>query len=129
MMDVSPFDEWWCRLLIGAVVGLALGSFVTMLSYRLPRRLSLTKPSRSFCPSCKKLLATRDLVPVVSWVVQSGKCRYCRRKISVRYPLIELATSVATMAAFGWIGFQPMLIAVLAGIITVITAVTITLER
>src|SRR5450759_3503049 len=89
-----PFDSLWFRLAAGLVVGLALGSFATMLSYRLPRRLSIILP-RSHCPQCKAVLKTRDLVPVFSWVFARGKCRACSAKIGARYPVIELATAPA----------------------------------
>jgi prepilin signal peptidase PulO-like enzyme (type II secretory pathway) len=124
-----PFNELWFQLVIGLVVGLALGSFITMLSYRLPRRLSLISPSTSFCPSCKSLLKARDLVPVASWVVYGGKCSHCGRKIGARYPLIELTTGVSCMAAFGSWGFTILLIIAVFTIIFVITSMMVLIEK
>jgi leader peptidase (prepilin peptidase)/N-methyltransferase len=120
MSDLPPpFDALWFQILIGLLVGLCLGSFITMLSYRLPRKLSLSEPSRSFCPNCKTLLKPHDLVPVLSWVNTGGKCRYCALPVSMRYPLIEIVTGVLCALAFSTIGFQPKLI--LALIIIVVS--------
>jgi prepilin signal peptidase PulO-like enzyme (type II secretory pathway) len=127
-MTPPPFDALWFRLLAGLAVGLALGSFVTMLSYRLPRRLSIVSPG-SFCPQCKTPLKTRDLVPVFSWLISGGKCRYCRVKIGTRYIFIELATALSSMAAFVLIGFEPSLMIALAGLVGAITFLTIAIKR
>jgi hypothetical protein len=82
---------------IGAL-GLVFGSFVTALSYRLPRGESISH-GRSRCPSCAHVLGVPDLVPVLSWVGHGGKCRHCGTKISWRYPLIELVTMALFVAA------------------------------
>jgi leader peptidase (prepilin peptidase)/N-methyltransferase len=85
-----------------AVLGLVCGSFVTALSYRLPRGENFVS-GRSACPSCKTALTVRDLVPVFSWLIARGRCRYCQAKVSGRYPLIEVTCGilfvVAVMAA------------------------------
>jgi leader peptidase (prepilin peptidase)/N-methyltransferase len=129
MSDMPPpFDAAWFRLVIGFIVGLALGSFVTMLSYRLPRKISIVTPP-SHCPSCKTPLKPRDLMPVLSWLLVNGKCRYCGVDIGARYVLIELVTAIASAVAFGIIGFQLSLILVVAGIVAVVTAVTIRIEK
>lgn len=71
--------------------GLAFGSFVTLASYRLPRGEDIVvKPSR--CTSCDARLTFGDLWPVLSWILTEGKCQHCGAKVSIRYPLIELAT-------------------------------------
>ena len=83
---------------MGAVViagagalGLCIGSFLNVVIYRVPRGQSIVKP-RSRCPACGTTLAAHDNIPVVSWLVLRGRCRTCRGPISVRYPLVELAT-------------------------------------
>ncbi|MBW8826742.1 MAG: prepilin peptidase [Acidobacteria bacterium] len=81
---------------IGVVVGLAVGSFLNVVLYRVPRRESVVRP-RSRCPGCQTPLADRDNVPVVSWLLLRGRCRTCAMPISARYPLVEAATA----AAFG----------------------------
>jgi leader peptidase (prepilin peptidase)/N-methyltransferase len=82
------------------VTGLLVGSFLNVVIYRVPRGLSVVEP-RSFCPHCTTPVRTVDNIPVVSWVVLRGRCRRCRGPISVRYPLIELATGIV-FAAVGW---------------------------
>jgi len=86
-----------------AVLGLAVGSFLNVLVWRVPRKESVVRP-RSHCPSCGTELAARDNVPVVSWVALRGRCRTCSTRISVRYPLLELtcgALFAGTAAYFG----------------------------
>jgi prepilin signal peptidase PulO-like enzyme (type II secretory pathway) len=51
-------------------------------------------PARSFCPECRTTLTTKDLIPVLSWVLSRGRCRYCDTKIPMRYPLFELGCGV-----------------------------------
>lgn len=123
-----PQDEMWFRLLSGLLVGLALGSFVTMLSYRAPRNLSIVSPP-SHCPFCRTPLRPRDLMPVLSWLIEKGKCRHCGTSIGLRYVMIELITTACCLAAFAWFGFTPKLVAALIGIVSFITLVTINIER
>lgn len=76
-------------LLLGAL----FGSFVTMASYRLPLGEDLIiKPSS--CPKCHHRLGFLDLFPIFSWIFNKGKCRHCKTKVSIRYPLIEVTTAV-----------------------------------
>ncbi len=81
-----------------ALLGLVCGSFVTALSYRLPRGENFVS-GRSACPSCKTVLTARDLFPVLSWLVSRGRCRHCHAKVSGRYPLIEVTCGVLFLAA------------------------------
>lgn len=118
----------WFRWLAGLVIGLALGSFVTMLSYRIPRRISIIRPP-SQCPKCHTPLKPMDLIPILSWILERGKCRYCQSPISPRYLIIELVTTAAVMASFIVFGLKPQLIVAIIGIVTVITLVTINIER
>jgi leader peptidase (prepilin peptidase) / N-methyltransferase len=127
-MEPGLIDMLWFRLLAGLITGLALGSFITMLSYRLPRRLSIISPP-SRCPQCHTNLKIRDLVPVLSWLMERGHCRYCHRAISRRYLVIELTTALAVMGAFWVFGFTPHLIAALFGIVSFIALVAINIER
>src|SRR5947208_15897384 len=81
-----------------ALVGLAVGSFLNVVIYRVPRKESVVRP-RSRCPGCGTQLAERDNIPVVSWLLLRGKCRTCGEPISPRYPLIELLTSALFVGA------------------------------
>ena len=78
--------------------GLAVGSFLNVVIYRVPRKESVVRP-RSRCPGCGTQLAERDNIPAVSWVLLRGKCRTCGEPISARYPLVELLTSALFVAA------------------------------
>ena len=80
------------------VFGLAVGSFLNVVIYRVPRKESVVRP-RSRCPGCGTQLAERDNVPVVSWLLLRGKCRTCGEPISGRYPLVELLTGALFAAA------------------------------
>jgi len=85
--------------------GLVIGSFLNCVIYRLEEEKSFLK-GRSFCPSCKHILSWADLVPVLSFIFLGGKCRYCNKKISWQYPLVELVTGTLFLLIFlkfgGW---------------------------
>ncbi len=79
-------------------IGLTVGSFLNCLIYRLSAN---EKPEgRSYCPKCKHQLSYKDLVPVLSYIFLSGKCRYCKKKISIEYPIVELLTGALFLFAF-----------------------------
>ena len=75
------------------IYGLLIGSFLNVCIYRIPREESIAFPS-SHCPNCGTSLKWYDLVPVFSFIVQRGKCRYCGEKISPQYPMIELLNAI-----------------------------------
>ena len=80
-------------IIISVVIfGLIIGSFLTSVIHRLPDIESLIK-GRSHCPKCKRQLGVWDLIPLISFVFLAGKCRYCSKKISWHYPLIEFLTA------------------------------------
>lgn len=85
--------------------GLIIGSFLAALSYRYPKGVSISK-GRSFCPNCDKTISWVDNIPLLSYVLLHGKCRNCKKKISVRYPLIEFSTGIV----FALIGLNPFLL-------------------
>lgn len=68
--------------------GALIGSFANVVIYRLPKGQSIAFP-RSHCPHCRHPLSVRDLIPIASWLLLRGRCRYCQAAISPRYPLIE----------------------------------------
>lgn len=103
-------------LIIYFIFGLICGSFVTALVWRLREQelisnshskhskqtlaeLSIVK-GRSMCPVCHHQLSSVDLLPVFSWLLQQGKCRYCKTHISGEYPLIELFTALAFVCSY-----------------------------
>jgi len=86
----------WLICLLGFIFGIQFGSFATMASYRVPRGEDIIF-TPSHCPKCNSRLHILDLFPIFSWLCFWGKCRYCKAKISPRYPLIE--TSVGLYAA------------------------------
>ena len=89
---------------VAGVVGLFVGSFLNVVIYRTPRGLSVASP-RSFCPVCERQLSWWENVPVVSWIALRGRCRTCRQPISIRYPLVELATGAAfASTTWAWHG-------------------------
>ena len=77
-------------IFILSVLGLAFGSFVNALVWRMKQGMSVAS-GRSMCTHCRHTLAWYDLIPVLSWVALGGRCRYCKQTISWQYPLVELA--------------------------------------
>lgn len=93
--------------ILAAVYGLVLGSFLNVCLYRFTFELALTKPARSFCPSCLNPIAWYDNLPVLSYLLLGRKCRRCGEPISWRYPLVEAMTSLAFAAAIARYGVTP----------------------
>ncbi|MGO9030078.1 MAG: prepilin peptidase [Acidimicrobiales bacterium] len=94
-------------LVVSALAGLFVGSFLNVVVYRTPRHLSISKP-RSFCPTCQRQLTAWENVPVVSWVALRGRCRTCGEPISIRYPLVEAGTAVGFgLVTLAWHGSTP----------------------
>lgn len=92
------------------IFGLALGSFVNALVWRVHQqqgaksakqraKLSITK-GRSMCPDCRHTLAMKDLVPVFSWLMLKGRCRYCNKPISWQYPAVEMAMAATFVLSY-----------------------------
>lgn len=81
------------------ILGTVLGSFLSALTYRIVRGKSFTK-GRSYCPKCKNKISWYDNIPLLSYVLLKGKCRNCHKKISTRYPLLELSTGLLFVGAF-----------------------------
>src|SRR5947208_14700783 len=89
---------------MSALLGLVIGSFLNVVIWRVPRKVSVARPG-SHCPACEAPIRPADNIPVLSWLRLRGRCRDCGNRISVRYPLVEVGCGVlfAAMAArFGW---------------------------
>lgn len=78
---------------ISAMFGLAVGSFLNVVIWRVPRAESVVRPP-SHCPSCDAAIAPRDNVPLLSWLLLRGRCRHCGTAIDARYPAVELLTAI-----------------------------------
>lgn len=86
--------------------GLVVGSFLNVCIYRIPRDISIIIPS-SRCPSCNNPIKPQDNIPLFSYIMLGGKCRFCKARISMRYPLVEFLNAVFYVAllwrfGFGW---------------------------
>jgi leader peptidase (prepilin peptidase)/N-methyltransferase len=92
-------SDAWLRALVALPFGLLIGSFMTVVTARVPAGESIVRP-RSHCPRCGTEIRNRDNVPVIGWVLLRGKCRSCGEPISVLYPALELVTGVLVAAAF-----------------------------
>ena len=113
-----------------ALLGLLVGSFINVIVYRLPIMLERAWQSsearnelpteafnlavpRSHCPSCAQQLSAVENVPVVSFLFLRGRCRHCKSRISARYPLVEIAASVASILVAMSFGFTASTLAFL----------------
>lgn len=93
-----------------ATIGLALGSFCNALAWRVYKQSSLKNRKtsskysilrgRSMCPECEHTLSVADLIPVFSWLLLGGRCRYCNKKISIQYPFVELIFVFAVLISY-----------------------------
>ena len=83
----------WFWITYTFAFGCCIGSFLNVVIYRLPREKSLVKPP-SACPACGKHIRFYDNIPLISYLLLVGKCRYCKAKISPRYFIIELITGL-----------------------------------
>ena len=80
-------------------LGAIVGSFLNVCIVRLPKRESLIRPS-SHCPHCNEPIRFYDNIPIISYILLAGKCRNCKNRISLRYPVVEGLTGLMTVALF-----------------------------
>jgi leader peptidase (prepilin peptidase)/N-methyltransferase len=86
-------------------MGLAVGSFLNVCIYRIPEGESIFFPG-SHCPKCGKKIKFYDNIPVLSFILLKGKCRFCKSQISIQYPLVELLTTILFLGAYLWQGLS-----------------------
>jgi leader peptidase (prepilin peptidase) / N-methyltransferase len=82
---------------LATVLGAAIGSFLNVVAYRLPRQESLVHPP-SRCPGCDSQIKAYDNIPVLGWLLLRGRCRRCGMHISPRYPVVEALTAIMAVA-------------------------------
>ena len=92
MLMESPYATAYF-VSVAAILGLCMGSFLNCMAWRMTHGESVMH-GRSHCTSCGHVLAARDLVPVISWLSTRGTCRYCKERVSARYPATELLCAV-----------------------------------
>lgn len=81
------------------ILGLCVGSFLNVVIYRIPNSMSLISPS-SHCPKCNNKIKWYDNIPLISFILLKGRCRHCKEKISIIYPLVELFTGIMYLTIF-----------------------------
>lgn len=93
-MHIDDFLFSWPFFIALFVLGTCIGSFLNVVIYRMPRDMSVSKPSRSFCTTSGKTIPWYDNIPVLSYLALRGKSRYDGKPISIRYPLVEIITGL-----------------------------------
>ena len=116
------------EIAITGALGALVGSFLNVVIHRLPLRQSLVRPA-SRCPACEAAIAPYDNVPVLSWLLLRGRCRRCGRRISPRYPAVELLTAAAFAAVTAVRGFDEGLLLELPFVAVLIAVAGIDLEH
>lgn len=87
------------------VVGLIFGSFYNVVGYRVPENKSIAFPN-SHCPICKHQLKFYELIPLISYIFLGGKCKVCKKRISIIYPFFELLTGILFLLSYKVFGFS-----------------------
>ena len=95
--------------IVSFIMGAALGSFFNVCIYRIPNNKSVVNPP-SHCYNCNTRLKPLDLVPILSWTLLRGKCRYCGHKISPRYALVELLTGILFILVYRVYGYNTIIL-------------------
>lgn len=96
--------------------GLIIGSFLNVLIWRLnDEKAPKFWQGRSICPKCKHELSWSDNIPLLSFLMLRGKCRYCKKKISIQYPIVELTAAIAAVL----VGFNPLILGIVFALIVI----------
>ncbi len=105
---MSPFMIIYITVLV-FILGLLIGSFLNVCIYRIPKGENIAI-SRSHCMKCGHVLKWYELIPLFSWIIQGGKCRSCKERISVQYPVIEASNALVWLSILAVWGFRPITI-------------------
>ncbi len=112
MLPDTPLVTAYFAVVVG-LLGLCMGSFLNCLAWRLTHGESVMH-GRSHCTTCGHVLGPRDLVPVLSWALSHGRCRYCGSKVSARYPATELLCAIIYVSIFCRYGLTPETVELIA---------------
>ena len=106
------------------IIGTIMGSFFNVVAHRLSNNESIIKPG-SHCESCQHLLKWYELIPIISFLIQGGRCRQCHIKLSWWYPLIEIITGLFYLFSYLYFGLSPdFFISLVISSVLVITCIT-----
>ncbi|MFT7538448.1 MAG: leader peptidase (prepilin peptidase)/N-methyltransferase, partial [Lysobacterales bacterium] len=120
--------EELCISIFIFLFGTIIGSFLNVCIVRMPKEESVIKP-RSHCPSCKKLVAWYDNIPLFSYFILSGKCRHCSAKFSMRYFCVEFVTGLIYFVFYKYYGLSLLLVPYLFMMSCFIVAVLVDFEH
>jgi leader peptidase (prepilin peptidase)/N-methyltransferase len=108
------------------IFGAMIGSFLNVCIYRMPLDLSIMKPARSFCPSCKQQIPWYLNIPLFSYLMLKGKCRFCSARIPLRYFWVELLTATAFLYLWFLSGGDPVLFGIRAIFVSMLIVIIAT---
>lgn len=94
--------------LISFLFGIIIGSFLNVVIYRIPNSLSIISP-RSFCPNCKQKIPFYRNIPLISFIIQQGKCKNCQNEISLSYPIVEFLSGIIFSIGYSYINYPESL--------------------
>lgn len=117
------FDSYpWLFIGLAFVVGAVIGSFLNVVIYRVPKKMSVVSPG-SHCFHCQTALKGIDNIPIVSYLMLKGRCRHCGTPYSAQYMVIELLTAVGTaaMAAFFYFTYHSFALVLISMLLTWVT--------
>jgi len=114
LTEIVPSSVFIYIYIFAAVLGSLFGSFLNVVIARLPENGKFFSNTRSQCPACGHVIRWYDLFPVFSWIFLLGRCRDCKARISIRYPLVEASGALLAIAAIWRFGLEPVTILVYA---------------
>lgn len=111
--------------ILATLFGAIIGSFLGMLSYRIPSEVSLVTPVRSFCPSCNAPIVWYDNIPIISFFLLHRKCRKCKTPISYLYPAVEFISAIIFFLLYLFFGFgeQFLVFSILCSILLLLSVI------